>query len=432
MSVFSSQNQNKNKKVQKNNNLKGSSSQHKRKNNTENKVLDFTTKSQLGNNSNVYVSKMPSAQVKISPQFINKNKNKDIFSLIVISLLRLGIVGVGLGTILGTVIANMDLTKPLFADLNIPLFKSSQTTTNSLDSKNLSDTSNLDSRSAEEDNKTSGFALQKKLTPLEAKFAKLQEKYPKLEANAFFIDIDNGYYADFNGDNVVPAASTIKIPILVAFFEDVDAGKIYLDEKLTVDKEVVVSGSGGMQYQGLDKKYSAIHTATEMIISSDNTATEMIIKRLGGAANLNERFESWGLENTAIHNLLPDLEGTNTTSPRDLAYILSRVNNGELISLKSRDRLLGIMEKTKTKTLLPQGLEKGAVIAHKTGDIGMVLGDAGIIDMPTGKRYIGAVLVKRPNNDYTTRSFIQEISRKAYQHFKWYLPHPPLKQVKNK
>jgi beta-lactamase class A len=127
---------------------------------------------------------------------------------------------------------------------------------------------------------------------------------------------------------------------------------------------------------------------------------------------------------TVINNVLPDLEGTNTTSPQDLALLMAKISQGELVSLRSRDRLLGIMEKTKTRTLLPQGIEKDATIAHKTGDIGSVLGDAGLIDIPTGKRYVGAVLTKRPHNDIAGRKIIQEMSRTAYQHFKFYLPRP--------
>ena len=184
----------------------------------------------------------------------------------------------------------------------------------------------------------------------------------------------------------------------------------------------MVSGSGGMQYQGVGKEYSAIYTATQMIITSDNTATEMIIERLGGKEKLNQRFREWGLETTEINNLLPDLAGTNTTSARDLAILLARINQGELISLRSRDRLMDIMTRTKTRTLLPQGLESGAMIAHKTGDIGKLLGDAGIIDMPTGKRYVGAVFAMRPHNDINGRLLIQDISRTTYQHFKWYEP----------
>jgi beta-lactamase class A len=214
--------------------------------------------------------------------------------------------------------------------------------------------------------------------------------------------------------------------VLVAFFQDVDAGKIYLDEKLTISPSNIGSGSGGMQYQPVGTQYSAINTATEMIINSDNTATNMIIERLGGKDELNRRFKEWGLDVTVINNPLPDLEGTNITSPRDLAMILVKVNQGELISLRSRDRLLEIMRQTRTRTLLPQGIEKDASIAHKTGDIGTVLGDAGIVDIPTGKRYIGSVLVKRSHNDYSARTLIQEISRTSYQHLKWYSPHPPL------
>jgi beta-lactamase class A len=268
------------------------------------------------------------------------------------------------------------------------------------------------------------LTLTEELTPLKQKLTTLTAKYPKLTPELYFVDLDNGAYVNLGGENPVPAASTIKVPLLIAFFQDVDAGKIRLDEILTAKKELIASGSGDMQYQGVGKKYTALETATKMIIISDNTATNMLIERLGGKEVLNQRFQQLGLTATVIKNPLPDLEGTNTTSPKDLANLLIRVSQGELLSLKSRDRLLGIMQETKTRTLLPQGLEENAVIAHKTGDIGTVLGDVGIVDMPSGKRYVGAVLAKRPYNDPKGRDMIQEISRTVYQHLKWYQVKP--------
>jgi beta-lactamase class A len=171
--------------------------------------------------------------------------------------------------------------------------------------------------------------------------------------------------------------------------------------------------------------FSALETATKMIVISDNTATNMLIKRLGGKELLNQRFQQWGLANTKINNLLPDLEGTNTTTPKDLAVILGFVNQGDILSLRSRDRVLEIMRQTKTRTLLPQGLGEGASIAHKTGDIGTVLGDAGVIDMPNGKRYLASVLVTRPHNDIRGRTLIQEISRTIYNYLETH-PDQPL------
>jgi beta-lactamase class A len=80
--------------------------------------------------------------------------------------------------------------------------------------------------------------------------------------------------------------------------------------------------------------------------------------------------------------------------------------------------MLGILEQTTTNTLLPPGLEKGSLIFHKTGDIGTVLGDTGIVDMLNGDRYVITVLAKRPHNDPQGKLLIQEISKAVYEQFK--------------
>jgi len=49
-----------------------------------------------------------------------------------------------------------------------------------------------------------------------------------------------------------------------------------------------------MQYKPVGTKFTALETATKMIVISDNTATNMLIA--GGATALNQRFQSWGLE----------------------------------------------------------------------------------------------------------------------------------------
>lgn len=359
----------------------------------------------------------------------NQETPSNLGNIILNNVFRLAIVGVGMGTLFGSILANIDLTKPLFPAINIPFVDglTAKITTQSAIKESTEEETTQKVEIINEEKNNQSLAFTQELIPLKNKFGELKAKYPKLELGAFFVDLDNGAYVNFNGTSNFAAASTIKIPILVAFFQDVDAGKIYLDEKLTTTSSNIGSGSGGMQYQPVGTQFSAIHTVTEMIINSDNTATNMIIERLGGKDELNKRFKEWGLEMTVINNPLPDLEGTNTTNPRDLAMVLVKVNQGDLISLRSRDRLLEIMRQTKTRTLLPQGIEKEASIAHKTGDIGTILGDAGIVDIPTGKRYIGAVLVKRPHNDYSARTLIQEISRISYQHFKNYSPRPPLK-----
>ncbi|MBD1214903.1 MAG: serine hydrolase, partial [Dolichospermum circinale Clear-D4] len=202
-----------------------------------------------------------------------------------------------------------------------------------------------------------------------------------------------------------------------AFFQDVDAGKIRLDEMLTLEKEMIVGGSGNIQYQAPGSKYTALDLATKMITISDNTATNMLIAKLGGQEALNGRFRSWGLTTTMIRSPLPDLQGTNTTSPRELGNLISMVNQGNVVTMRSRDSMLNIMNRTERDNLLPAGLGKGANAYHKTGDIGTMLADAGLIDVPTGKRYIAAIMVQRPNNDPRAAKLISSISSSAYQYF---------------
>jgi len=234
----------------------------------------------------------------------------------------------------------------------------------------------------------------------------------------FLQDLDNGSFVNILGDTPLAAASTIKIAILIAFFQDVDAGKVTLGEQLTLEKKFVAGGSGELQDQPLGTKYATLDVATRMMVTSDNTATNMMIDRLGGLETLNQRFQGWGLKNTSLQAVLPDLEGTNLTTPKELATLLRAIEQGEVVSRRSRDLILGIMRRTENDSLLPQGLEKNVAIAHKTGSLGTLIADAGLIDMPNGKQYLLVVIVKRPRNDPQGVEIVRQISRTVYSYFK--------------
>ncbi|MDX2216738.1 MAG: serine hydrolase [Oculatellaceae cyanobacterium bins.114] len=259
--------------------------------------------------------------------------------------------------------------------------------------------------------------LNQPIAPLATTVQSLTAQYPGLSPGVFLVDLDTGAYLDLNGGSIFSAASTIKVPILVAFLQDVDAGKIRLDEMLTMQQADVTSGSGELQDQPVGSQYTALDVAIKMITISDNTATNMLITRLGGAEALNQRFRTWGLTSTQIRRPLADLEGRNTTSPKDLTGLLALVSQGDLLSLRSRDRMFDIMQGTQANSLLPSALEPGATIAHKTGTIDTMVGDTGIVDMPNGKRFIITVVVQRPVDDERASDLIRQISREVYQYF---------------
>jgi beta-lactamase class A len=252
---------------------------------------------------------------------------------------------------------------------------------------------------------------------LEQRLAAVHRRYPVVNPGLFILDLTTGDYADLSGGKTFPAASVIKLPILMAFFQDLDAGKVSLTEKLVMSPNLMASGSGYMQDLAPWSSYSAQYTIGKMIETSDNTATNMIIKRLGGARVLNQRFRSWGLQDTAIRNWLPDLSGTNTVSAHDLALILTKLAKGNLLSDSSKARAIAILKTCHTRSLLVPGIGPGAEIAHKTGDIGFAIGDAGIVFMPNGRQYIAAVMLRRPYDDPRGRDYVQTVSRLTYSYF---------------
>jgi beta-lactamase class A len=334
-------------------------------------------------------------------------KSKQARPSLLVYVMRLLIVGVGIGALAGTAISisSPGLRNPAVSPVTDPTKTTQQSNANSADAPD-----GLGANIA-------SIRMGHELTDLVVKVTPLVRNLTDLVPGVFVMDLDSGDFFSFNGSATFSSASMIKMPILIAFFQDVDAGKVKLDEMLQIQQADIAEGSGEMQAAGVGAQYSALETATNMIINSDNTATNMIIRRLGGIQVLNQRFQQWGLQQTMLRKPLPDLEGANTTSPKELVNLMTLLHQGKLVSMKSRDRAFGIMQRTVTATLLPSVMSPGSTIAHKTGDIGSMVGDVGVIDMPSGRRYAIAEMVKRPFNDPRAQDLIRQIAAVVYQHF---------------
>jgi len=315
---------------------------------------------------------------------------------------RLLILGIGIGVISGTVLSILNSLGRATADASsIENLETQETRINSPISTRILPLS---------------LQLNREIKDLKNQLESVAATSPDVSPALMFLDLNTGGYVGLREQSIVPAASTIKVPILVAFFQAVDAGEIRLDEMLVMTENHQVGEAGIMQYQPPGTEYTALETATKMMTISDNTATNMIIDRLGGFQVLNQRFRSWGLTDTMARNPLPDIEGTNKTTPRDMVNLFSQIHQGGLLSMTSRDRLLRIMTETENNHLLPSGVGNGAVVAHKTGTLNIMLADVGIVDMPNGKRYILAILAERTNGNQAAESMIQKMSRQVYEY----------------
>ena len=255
------------------------------------------------------------------------------------------------------------------------------------------------------------------ISDLENRLVKLIKEYPMVKPAIYVWDYQTQDYIDINASKIYPAASIIKIPVLIDLFKSIENGNVSLDETIPLKEYYRAEGSGSLQYKAADSSYSIDELARIMITESDNSATNMLMAKIGGMNGVNQSVRDWGLKNTQIQTWLPDLGGTNHSTAKEMAQILYNIDlNEQFLTDASRNKIFDYMSHVHNNRLIQAGLGEGSTFYHKTGDIGKMLGDAGIVVTPDGKRYIVVILAHRPHNAVQGKEFIVKASEIIYNY----------------
>jgi len=214
------------------------------------------------------------------------------------------------------------------------------------------------------------------------------------QASWYLKDLGTGERADRLGDVPVPSASTRKISIMMAALAAVHAGKLSLDQRVTVDAKYQDNDSGTFQHLTPGFWITFRDALVMMIIVSDNTCTGLVVD-LVGLDNVQRYCESLGMRGTIHRFGIPpklgpehSLEQVTTTTPNDQGLLLDLILRGTMDAATAARlgctpelcRLgLDILSWQKLKTRLPSLLPLGTKVAHKTGTGARGYMDAGII-----------------------------------------------------
>lgn len=251
---------------------------------------------------------------------------------------------------------------------------------------------------------------------LKQKLLNLAENYKRIKPSIYVWEYNNGTYVDIDANEPYPAASIIKIPVLIEMFREIESGKFSLNDTMILEDYYRAPGSGKLQYSQGGIAHSMDYLAKIMIENSDNSSTNMIMSKMGGMPELNRAMQRWGLKTTHINNWLPDLDGTNITTARELAKMFYNIDSTNIVNSESKKHIADYLSHVKNNRLLQAGLPHEAILLHKTGDIGFMVGDAGIVKTPNGRKYIVVILAKRPYNNLQGKDFIVKASSIIYEH----------------
>ena len=201
------------------------------------------------------------------------------------------------------------------------------------------------------------------------------------EAAAFACDDRGGELFAERADEVFPAASVIKLPLVMALYADAARGEIDLGERVRVGDRV--DGTGVLRHMRDVEAASLRDLAMLSIIVSDNTATNLLVDRFG-LERVNERMREWGCSESRFARKMYDFDAAkcgkeNFMTARETASLLLRLLRGGCGDRATSDAVLAILDECQDRTMLRRFLPYGAKVAHKTGTLDESRNDAAIV-----------------------------------------------------
>jgi len=189
-------------------------------------------------------------------------------------------------------------------------------------------------------------------------------------------NLDTGERLTRSGDEPFPTASLIKVPIAVAMMEQVNAGALSLDDRITVLRIEKVPGAGVLQFLHDGAEITIRDAAWLMLTHSDNTATNLLLSRIE-MRRVWEAMERRGLPRTKVHSkvflrlasVAPDSSikyGLGVTTPNEMARLFTLLAEGKAVTPAADSVLMDMLDHNEDGQLLQRYVE-GVRAPHKTG-----------------------------------------------------------------
>jgi len=234
-----------------------------------------------------------------------------------------------------------------------------------------------------------------------------------------FKELKSGFEFYFQKDEVFPAASIIKIPVILEFFRQVEKGKLKFDEHIILKEEDKTGGAGVLFELHSGLELTLIDLARLMIVISDNSATNILLSYTG-FDEVNQFMKEMGMTSSALRRkmMVPcESNGENIITVSDIMVLLEKLLKGEILSSVHTGEVINILKRQQYNEKIPLYLPEGVEIAHKTGELQGVRHDVAIIYLPD-TIYLLCILTKELKDEIQGDRFIAEISKLIYDNYR--------------
>lgn len=224
--------------------------------------------------------------------------------------------------------------------------------------------------------------------------------------------VDGTAWLSREADRRHPAASTMKLPVLVALHAQAAAGHLDLDTSVPVSavtpsvvpgEQVTVTqdyDNDDQPWDRLGQPVSLRWLSERAIVRSSNLATNLLLQHVGlpavaqvlaraGAAHSHVRR---GIQDLA--SLQAEPQAGNVVTAADLAALLRALSTGRLLPSGATEEVLHLLSRVEDDDAIPAGLPAGTWCAHKPGWIDGACHDAALV-RPAGEQPFVLVVLTR-------------------------------------
>lgn len=248
------------------------------------------------------------------------------------------------------------------------------------------------------------------------------------EVGIAFRSLDGKTEWYYHADDSFHAASTMKIPVMIELFHQVQEGKVRLDDAVAIKNEFhsLVDGSVYTLDPGDDSEADLYKAAGQtrtlrqlcelMITVSSNLATNLVIEKLG-VQNIRATVHALHADGMNVLRGVEDNKAfaagmNNTTTARALLKLLTAIAQGTAVDKNASAEMVEILERQKFNEGIPAGVPVGVRVAHKTGEITKIHHDAAIVYAP--RPFVLVILVRGPADMKESSALMADITREIY------------------
>lgn len=239
----------------------------------------------------------------------------------------------------------------------------------------------------------------------------------------------------FREDQKFPMQSVFKFPLAMAVLDQVDKGKLSLDQKIHISKEDLAPKTWSpvkVKFPEGNIDLTLAELLSYTVSQSDNITCDILFKMVGGTAQVDKYLKGIGVKGIAIVATEEqmskhwDVQFTNWCQPPAMLQILDTFYQGKKLSKSSNAFLWKIMTETATgpnqiKGLLPKDIS----VAHKTGSSGTndkgitaATNDVGVITLPNGKHLaIVLFLTNSPDPKEKRDEILARVAKVSFDYY---------------